>query len=249
MAKSSSFIPDLGSRPPSVDFIENRMPKYSLAFETSSLHYNAASQQFVPTERRESDLREPIISRVIQNDAIEQEFSPIDQPMALDTSLSTNIKAMKYWDEIFSDAITQLQTTAEPKIKNPELRIRYDKGWDTIYLKLEKARSGYLKQGGRFGEVVRKFADHTTSATVLVKIAQDVTASNQCSTPVLGAVQLILNVNIYFYQLMFTLLTKTFRPCKYRLTPKLGHSMLLRTLARCLQRLNYFYQNFLPSNM
>jgi hypothetical protein len=194
MASSSDFVPDLGSQPPSVDFIENRMPKYSPAFRNSPVSYNTASQRFISTHRQKNGPREQISPIYIQNNAIEQEFPPIGQPMALVASPSTNTEAMKYWNDIFPDALTQLQTTAEPRIKNLELRIRYDKGWDTIYIKLENARSGYLKQGGQFGQMVRWCADHTTSATILVKIAQGVAPSNPYSTPVLGAVQLILNV-------------------------------------------------------
>lgn len=194
MASPSSFVPELVNQPPSVDFIENRMPKYSPAFRNSPVYYNTASQRFVSNERQKSLSLEQTSSVSIQNNAIEQEFPPIGHAMALVTSPSANTEAMKYWDEIFSDALTQLQTTSEPRIKNTELRIRCDKGWDTIYLKLEKARSGYLKQGGQFGQIVRWCADHTTPATVLVKIAQGVAPSNPYSTPVLGAVQLILNV-------------------------------------------------------
>lgn len=199
MTRSSSFIPDLGNQPPSVDFIENRMPKYSPAFKTSPVHYNPASQQFISFERQKSGLSERIDSFTIQNNAIEKQNPPMDQSMALVTSLSANTEAMKYWNEIFSDAWTQLQATTEPRIKRHELRIRCDKSWDTIYLKLEKARSGYLKQSGQFGQVVRWCADHTTPATVLVKIAQGVAPSNPYSTPVLGAVQLIVNVKLSSY--------------------------------------------------
>lgn len=194
MTNSSDFVPNLGNQSPSVDFIENRMPKHFPAFRNSLVYYSTDSQRFVSISRPKNGSREQIGSTFIQNHATAQEVSPIGQPMALVASSSTNAEAMRYWDEIFSDAMTQLQTTLEPKIKNSKLRIREDKAWYTIYDKLEEARSGYLKQGGRFGEVVRWCADHTPSVTVLVKIAQGVAPSNPYSTPVLGAVQLILNV-------------------------------------------------------
>jgi hypothetical protein len=117
MAAPASTIPDLSSQPPAVDFIENRMAKYSPAFINPPIHYSASSKGF------------------ISNGVI---VAPRDG-----SGKTICTQAMVYWNSIFSDSLAKFKTTVEPKIKNPKLSIREDGGWDKIYSKLQQARSGY----------------------------------------------------------------------------------------------------------
>ncbi|UKZ81155.1 hypothetical protein TrVFT333_008926 [Trichoderma virens FT-333] len=196
MTRPRSAIPELGNQPPSVDFIENRLPKYSQAFNDPNIRFDVASQQFVSeyvTNGPNEAFRERPEPNAVQINDNLPAVSPVDDSSLMVSKPSTRTEEMEYWDEIFPDAITKFQKTTPPKIKKVELQIRDDTSWQGISLKLEKARSDYLNQSGQLGQAFRWGADHATKGNNIVKIAQGVAPSNPYSSPVLGAIQFILN--------------------------------------------------------
>jgi hypothetical protein len=109
--------------------------------------------------------------------------------------------AMLFWNTIFLAALVQFKSnpaTPEPKGRSETpYSIRDKRDWDAIYSTLALAWNEYQKAGGRVGclrKTRRKAADNVAPLVVVAQIASDIAPENPYSTPVLGAVEVLLDV-------------------------------------------------------
>ncbi|KAH7136819.1 hypothetical protein B0J13DRAFT_625450 [Dactylonectria estremocensis] len=205
MADPNPFISRLQHQSPAVDFMDNRLPPHHPMFLDPPTHYDLNSGKYVPNSQA-------LASRPEDNAFVHGEAHPAlspQSPTPLPTSMIANdssypsrpswtdTKAMKFWNAIFPEALEKFKATPEPKgrPKTP-YSLRNEHDWDAIYEKLEKARSKYQNEGGKVGwirKVRRKAADHVAPAAEATKSVGKLVPDNPYSTPVAGAVQVLLD--------------------------------------------------------
>lgn len=120
---------------------------------------------------------------------------------------------MTFWNSIFNDAISKFIAMPEPKGRSKtRYSIRDKTDWDAVYTTLELAQNKYNTEGGPVGwlrKIRRKAADNVAPMAAAVKSARGAVPDNPYSTPVLGAVGILLDVRrgYPFYGNQPTLLT------------------------------------------
>lgn len=108
---------------------------------------------------------------------------------------------MRFWNELFPEALAKFKSTvAEPKSQvNSKFSIRQENDWEAIFSKLEQSQSVYQEEaGGRrwFRKMRRKAAD---SVDVIAEGTRNLSMAipdTVFSTPVVGVIQIILDVSI-----------------------------------------------------
>lgn len=192
MGEDSRRIPNVLLQPPSVDFIQNRLPSIDPAFERlQSLQYDQSLTRFVPT-------------------ASDTAVVPWPQPSSQDVSwgrpsqrlpvreLVPAVSVMAFWDKIMGQAMAKLETDKVPKklVGNVEYAIRGLYSWREIYEKLQSAREKFdgtkSKFLGRFKKTYRYLADKSDDAARLVSALPDSTYVS----PVKTALEVLLDVSL-----------------------------------------------------
>ncbi|KAH7126045.1 hypothetical protein EDB81DRAFT_810355 [Dactylonectria macrodidyma] len=199
MADPNPSISRLQHQSPAVDFMDNRLPPHHPMFLDPPTHYSFTSGNYVPNSQalmhRPDD---PILVPPAANPVLPSaSTTPINDGSYPSRPAWTDTKAMKFWNGIFPEALEKLKATPEPKgrAKTP-YGIRNEHDWDVIYDKLEKARTKYQDEGGKVGwlrKVRRKAADQVTPAAEAAKNVGKLVPDNPYSTPVAGAVQVLLD--------------------------------------------------------
>ncbi|KAG4442565.1 hypothetical protein IFR05_001977 [Cadophora sp. M221] len=196
----------LSQRPWTVGFIENRLPALHEAFINPPVHWDSQNNQYVSNSQAlvpvandnstvglTSDQHlvpySPPVSVPVYN-----EDSPPPRPVWNDT------KPMLFWQNIFHDALIKFKSdvaTPEPKGRSQTpYSIRNRASWNEVYDTLELARSEYQKVAGPLGwirKVRRKGAENIAPFAAVAQSASDLAPNDPYSTPVLGAVGLLLS--------------------------------------------------------
>lgn len=159
-------------QPPPVDSIDNRLSDFHPASHASSdmTRYDAASSKYVP-------LGDP-------------------------RQLPPAVEAMKFWDNLFPEAVSQLKekhpapSVEKRSYDGHSYLIRNKANWSEVYDELQAAKIVYDGRGsvGRVKKGLRVFVDK-------VKLVRPVTAilpSSEYLSPVLGALQIIMDVSCFF---------------------------------------------------
>lgn len=193
--------------PPTVEFIQTHLQQHHAAFVDPPAHYNPTSERYEPNNKALALMPRPNDGAPIMegNSAttplsvqLPVPSSTMDDNMFPPRPALTDVKAMEYWAKLFPKALAEFNETDEPKGRNKtEYSIRNEHDWDNIYEKLEKARTKYQSETGTVGwlrKVRRKAADHAAPVAQTASNVKKVLPENSYSTPVLGAVQLILDV-------------------------------------------------------
>jgi hypothetical protein len=178
-----------------VDFIENRLPKYHPLFRNPPPRYDRPTGHFVVA----STASQPVTMQPTLGPHSALAASPPAPPVPAVGSVvkpSPEVaKTMSYWSMIFPkamDEFTKMPGISPPKDREQKYDIRIEKSWEAVYDKLEAARDKYTKKTGFRGkarQVWRWTADNTTETLGLViRLVPDIAIV----TPVLGAVQVIL---------------------------------------------------------
>ncbi|ROV98393.1 hypothetical protein VMCG_07143 [Cytospora schulzeri] len=193
----------IGRRPLTVEFIDYHLPAVHPAFVDPPVHYDTMSQQYVLNSRTASASNDgalttlsPGSSSDIYSPAGSKPLSTVSDPPP--RPVWTDTKAMQYWNAIIPQALVMFRaTTTEPKRQsNNKFRIRDKNDWDTIYETLELARDEYQKTGGPVGwlrKIRRKAADNVAPLAGAAFIGLKAVPENTYSTPVLGAVGVLLD--------------------------------------------------------
>lgn len=174
-------VSSLKSKPLTVQFIDQKLPQvlpgHIPALSGAPVHYDSQKGQYVPD----------------REDVIPQRFTLPCRPEIKDT------RAMLFWCDIFDDAMGRfkLTTTSKARCDGP-FSIRNKVDWDSVYATLENARNQYQNKGGALGalrRVRRRVADNISPLAEATRTASKLSPDNTYSTPVLGAVEIILDVS------------------------------------------------------
>ncbi|KAF4462568.1 hypothetical protein FALBO_10622 [Fusarium albosuccineum] len=183
------------NRPATVAFIDNHLAEHHPAFAGSMVTFDPMAGQYVPNNQ-------DVISTAPDGDLVASSNSaagPLSANSFPPRPTWTDTAAMKFWESIFPEAIVKLAEEIEPNSKlNPAFDIRKKSDWDSVYDTLQAARARYQEQGGKVGwlrKVRRKIADNITPGAEVARIASAVTPNDPYSTPVLGTVQVLLDVS------------------------------------------------------
>ncbi|KAL6876224.1 hypothetical protein HDV57DRAFT_156315 [Trichoderma longibrachiatum] len=173
MSGSSPVSSYLGHRPPSVAFIDNRLPEHHQLFADPSVRYDPVSETYVP-------------SRIQEDDEVAMASRPV----------FTDIKAMRFWESILPRAMSELRSTPEPRGR-PETTysIRNRTNWHDVFSVLEEAKFKYENREGavnKLRDMRRRAANKAGSVGSVVGIVSKVVPEGTLATPVLGALQILL---------------------------------------------------------
>ncbi|EGR49436.1 uncharacterized protein TRIREDRAFT_106627 [Trichoderma reesei QM6a] len=173
MSDSSPVSNYLGHRPPSVAFIDNRLPEHHQLFADPSVRYDPVSEIYVP-------------SRIQEDDQVAMASRPV----------FTDIKAMRFWESILPRAMSELHSTPEPKGRSESpYSIRNKTNWHAIFSSLEEAKYRYENREGpmnKLRDMRRKAANKAGPVGSVVGIVSKVIPEGTLATPVLGALQILL---------------------------------------------------------
>ncbi|KAJ2895302.1 uncharacterized protein MKZ38_006712 [Zalerion maritima] len=183
----SSMAPPNSSIPPvTVEFIDTQLPKYHPVYASPPAHYDAMSRKYVPN----SEASAPKPSDRSASPPVYTELAPRPE--------YTSTKPMQLWNAIFPESMeTFVSTKTEPKgRRETEYSIRNRSGWRAVYETLQAARHSYHNDEAGAGHWMqrarRKVADNITPAVHAARIATKLAPNEPCTTPVLGAVELLL---------------------------------------------------------
>jgi hypothetical protein len=193
-------LPDQG-RALALDFVENELPRYHSYFK------NVAVRNDIRTARYAGDLTPEL------QDALPQRIQKLEPALALaenapgQTILSTTDwfpetnaeekvqNAMKYWEKLFTPAMQDFKKSPMLSAKHhlPMYDIRKSNSWTDIYTKFEAAQRQYTVQTGVKG-TARKIWRWTAenAAEPMIRLASTVVPQSDVVTPVIGAVQIML---------------------------------------------------------
>ncbi|KAL6879293.1 hypothetical protein J3F83DRAFT_725709 [Trichoderma novae-zelandiae] len=173
MTDSSPIGTSLGHRPPSVAFIDHRLPEHHQLFAETSVRYDPASESYVPVS-------------VQEDDAVAMASRPV----------FTDLNAMRFWESILPRAMSELKSTPEPKGRpGTTYSIRNKTNWHAVFGSLEEARFQYESREGpvnKLRDMRRKAASKAGTVGTVVQIVSKVVPEGTCATPVLGALQILL---------------------------------------------------------
>ncbi|KAK4104488.1 hypothetical protein N658DRAFT_418442 [Parathielavia hyrcaniae] len=181
------------------DYIANQLPSYDPMFQDPPLHFDPASGRYVPnrqamaaalTARRGADDHSLVVAA--PTTASDDDGLPPRPAWA-------EIKDMAFWNSIFVAAMATFCETTKPVSgrSNTVYDIRTKNDWVTVYDALVAARDKYGEEGGRVGwlrKVRRKVADNIGPAVHASKVASKIAPNDLIATPVLGAVEVMLDV-------------------------------------------------------
>ncbi|KAH7009847.1 hypothetical protein EDB80DRAFT_414775 [Ilyonectria destructans] len=200
MADPNSAVPKLRLQPLAVDFMDNRLPQHHQMFLNPPTCYDPSSGNYVPSSQalvprpNNSALAPPGAHSMTPPTTLP---APINDDSFPSRPAWTDTKAMNFWNGIFPEALEKFKTTTEPKGRSKtDFSIRNEDDWDAIYDKLELARAKYQNEEGKVGwlrKVRRKAADHVAPVAESAKNVGKLVPDSPYSTPVAGAVQLLLD--------------------------------------------------------
>jgi hypothetical protein len=163
-------------------------------FQDPPIHYEASRDRYVS-----NDPTQPMTRRSSNTPP-----AALDPPNPTDDTYDlpprpadTDIKAMKFWNWLFPLAMADLVSGSVPPPTKPEHSIRDKTNWESVYITLEAAREEYRTEDGMrklFRKMRRRAADRAAPAAEAARTASTLAPDSPFSTPVLGAVVVILDV-------------------------------------------------------
>ena len=196
MESNRYSVPHISQQPPAVDFIGHRLETYHPMFAEDVCHYDYSAQRFVPNETPF------IIVQKINDDDFQD--SKLQQSSLRRSQISprpfyTEQKAMKFWNAIFAASMDRfkLRPTESKRANENGFGIRDKDNWESVYAILNAAKDKYCQEKsirGRFRKNWRRLADNISPIAETARIAKVLAPDNMYSTPVLGAVTIIMDV-------------------------------------------------------
>ncbi|KAL5332559.1 hypothetical protein BJX70DRAFT_126789 [Aspergillus crustosus] len=185
-------MPQVSRQPPSVDFIDKRLPKHHRMFQNPPVHYDPSVDQYVSNT---SAMAPKATGRGTAKAAAGQ--NPATDPYELPPRPAyTDIKAIKFWNDVFPSALAELRSRSAAPKRKLEHSIREKNDWDSIFDTLETARDQYCAERGPVGwlrKVRRRGADKISPVAETARTLSTLSPNTPFSTPVLGAIVVILD--------------------------------------------------------
>ncbi|KAL3451096.1 hypothetical protein BJX65DRAFT_304503 [Aspergillus insuetus] len=194
MGTANEPMPRLSRQPPTVDFINKKLPKHHNMFQNPPIHYEPSHGGYVSN----NSPAQPMTSRSGNTPpAALDPPDPTDDVFDLPPRpADTDIKAMKFWNWLFPLAMAHLVSESVPPPTKPEHSIRDKTNWESVYAILEAAREEYRTEDGMrnlFRKMRRRLADRAAPAAEAARTVSTLAPDSPFSTPVLGAVVVILD--------------------------------------------------------
>jgi hypothetical protein len=169
----------LPTRPVEVCFIDNRLGKHHQAFVNPPVYFDMELQKYVP-------------SVVDQRSLCQDEHPDSSRPPP------SAVEAMNFWNVIFPESLSDLNkhSPRSKELAKSPYSIRNAKNWEEVRDLLTTARESYENPDGsimrKFRKGVHKAGEHTQP----VRRALDVVKDVQYISPVVVAVQIVLDVSV-----------------------------------------------------
>lgn len=205
-------------RSAAVDFVDTRLPRYHPVFVDPGDTYNNFPDHLVvraqaqtaspdaiigPLDRRSRSATAPV--HVSRAQELPGKSLELPSPGILPTPerpLPPDVEAMKFWKSIWPKAMARLNETKEaPGRQEKGFSIRKAEAWKDVDQALIRAREEYdyvgLKGSWRrkvFGKIKKRGRDLGENVAGPVKQIIKVVPNHDIATPVLGAVNLLMNV-------------------------------------------------------
>ncbi|KAL4862331.1 hypothetical protein BDV12DRAFT_190492 [Aspergillus spectabilis] len=192
MMGANDGMPKISRQPPSVDFIDNRLPKHHRMFQNPPIHYDPSVDRYVSN----SNAMAPKATGGGSAKVSTSKNTATDPYELPPRPAYTDIKAMKFWNGAFPAAMDELRTRTQPPKKKAEYNIRDKADWDSVFDILEAARDQYCTARGPVGwlrKVRRRGADKISPVAETARTISTMSPNTPFSTPVLGAIVVILD--------------------------------------------------------
>lgn len=170
-------IKGITKRPPAVDFIDHRLPKYHQAFVNPPVHFDMELQKYIPDFKDAGSIKQM-------------------EPLQNSRPPPSLVEAMEFWNAIFPEAMSELEKSS--KITMPSLfpySIRTSKKWEEVQERLSAARAAYEGPKGSITSYIRRGIHKMGENSLPVKRALDFVKDIQYISPVVGVVQIVLDVS------------------------------------------------------
>ncbi|KAL8376851.1 hypothetical protein RB595_007805 [Gaeumannomyces hyphopodioides] len=180
-------LPAVCQQPPSVDFIQNRLPRMLDAVKGAPVYYNPQSNRFEPLKTAATAMPAPSAGEKARS---EQQGN--GAPTGRETTKERNIEppvrelvpaveAMVFWNAILEPAMTRFSTQNRPEAKTlvekPQYSIRAKKEWRGIHENLQNAQDVFNGAGkpvlSKLKYMYRKVADHTETLQEIIELVPD----------------------------------------------------------------------------
>ena len=195
-----SHIPDLYLQTPAVEFIENHSNAHHPAFGTPPSQYDPDRDLFVVCDPQPLRFGVPLESHMMHS--LHATTAPplpiVDHDERLPPRpLAKPSDALEFWDSVFEPAMAQFTKAhmiEPPEISQMKRGIRSKRDWTSVFDQLEAAKQKYsdVDKGfkARFRKVYRKVAENVAPLGIVL----DIVPSNEYVSPVLGVIQVLLEV-------------------------------------------------------
>lgn len=188
-------FPRVHLQPPSVDFVETRMPEYHAAFRNSLTRYDPEDNQY---KVHEENLAIMAAEQSLKPPESSSESSPVTQVTI--RPLPPPSSATKFWKSVFPQSMSKFRNSGD----SPEPIGRAESGysirnettrtWDDVRTQLERAQEKYdgTKQGlmGRLKRGSRKIMEHGDGLRRIVQAMPDL----DIASPIFAVAKVLLEV-------------------------------------------------------
>ncbi|KAL8289183.1 hypothetical protein RB597_000999 [Gaeumannomyces tritici] len=198
MEQQPHRLPAVCQQPPSVDFIQNRLPRILDAVKGAPVHYNPQSNRFEPINTVTAAMLAPSMGEKARSgqqaeDAAGETTKRRDvQPPVRE--LVPAVEAMVFWNAILEPAMARFSTQNQPEaqtlVEKPQYSIRAKRQWRGIHENLQSAQDVFNGTGkpvlSKFKYAYRKVADHTETLQEIIELIPDEGAYVSLVKSVLG---------------------------------------------------------------
>jgi hypothetical protein len=177
-----AVIPVDNDQPLEVDFIHHNLPQYHTFYEDSGTRYDEQTRRYVANGPIPAD------SPAICPDTVLDGAKPSAEKAAKSVP-----NVMTYWNMIFPSAMKRFNADRTvSKSPEPVDDIGNLQTWTQVYDKLKLARDAYTEPSGISGGLHRAWRWTADNAVEPARLATKVVPQMDVVTPVLGAVQIVL---------------------------------------------------------